>query len=121
MRKLFRQVGDFNTRVQESVGGIRVVKAFANEDYERQLFAANNEGYKTTKLNAYAYMTASITMSAVQAAAAKAPMSRMLGFVAVVLVLHAVLADRLVRRSAPVTASAGDPQPSALAGAGRGL
>ncbi|MDP9839608.1 ATP-binding cassette subfamily B protein [Neorhizobium huautlense] len=62
-RKLFRQVGDFNTRVQESVGGIRVVKAFANEDYERQLFAANNEGYKTTKLSAYAYMTASITMS----------------------------------------------------------
>ncbi|MGE7368019.1 ABC transporter ATP-binding protein [Neorhizobium sp. NPDC001467] len=62
-RKLFRQVGDFNTRIQESVGGIRVVKAFANEDYERQLFAANNEGYKTTKLNAYAYMTASITMS----------------------------------------------------------
>jgi ATP-binding cassette subfamily B protein len=34
-QQLFRQVGDFNTRVQESVGGIRVVKAFANEDYER--------------------------------------------------------------------------------------
>jgi ABC-type multidrug transport system, ATPase and permease components len=62
-RNLFRQVGDFNTRVQESVGGIRVVKAFANEEYEKQLFAANNESYKTTKLNAYAYMTASITMS----------------------------------------------------------
>jgi ATP-binding cassette subfamily B protein len=62
-RNLFRQVGDFNTRVQESVGGIRVVKAFANEDYEKRLFAANNESYKVTKLNAYAYMTASITMS----------------------------------------------------------
>ena len=62
-RKLFRQVGEFNTRVSESVGGIRVVKAFANEDHERALFALNNEGYKATKLSAYAYMTASITLS----------------------------------------------------------
>jgi ATP-binding cassette subfamily B protein len=62
-RKLFRQVGDFNTRVQESVGGIRVVKAFANEDHERALFAENNEAYKATKLSAYAYMTASISLS----------------------------------------------------------
>jgi len=62
-RQLFRQVGEFNTRVQESVGGIRVVKAFANEDHERALFARSNEGYKSTKLNAYAYMTASVTLS----------------------------------------------------------
>jgi len=62
-RTLFRQVGEFNTRVQESVGGIRVVKAFANEDHERALFAANNESYKATKLSAYAYMTASISLS----------------------------------------------------------
>jgi ATP-binding cassette subfamily B protein len=62
-RRLFRQVGDFNTRVGESVGGIRVVKAFANEDHERALFAENNESYKTTKLSAYAYMTASLAMS----------------------------------------------------------
>ncbi len=62
-RNLFRKVGDFNTRVQESVGGIRVVKAFGNEGYESELFARNNEGYKETKLNAYAYMTASIALS----------------------------------------------------------
>ena len=62
-RKLFGQVGEFNARVGESVGGIRVVKAFANEDHERALFAVNNEGYRATKLNAYAYMTASITLS----------------------------------------------------------
>jgi len=62
-QELFRQVGEFNTRVTESVGGIRVVKAFANEDHERTLFAVNNEGYKATKLNAYAYMTASVTLS----------------------------------------------------------
>ncbi|WFS00410.1 ABC transporter ATP-binding protein [Rhizobium tumorigenes] len=62
-RKLFGQVGEFNARIGESVGGIRVVKAFANEDHERALFAVNNEGYKATKLNAYAYMTASLTLS----------------------------------------------------------
>jgi ATP-binding cassette subfamily B protein len=62
-RRLFRQVGDFNTRIAESVGGIRVVKAFGNEDHERALFAANNENYRATKLSAYAYMTASLTMS----------------------------------------------------------
>ncbi len=62
-RKLFGQVGEFNARVTESVGGIRIVKAFANEDHERALFARSNEGYRTTKLSAYAYMTASITLS----------------------------------------------------------
>ena len=62
-QSLFRRVSDFNVRVQESVGGIRVVKAFANEDHERGLFAANNEAYRATKLNAYAYMTASIALS----------------------------------------------------------
>ncbi|MBB3978308.1 ATP-binding cassette subfamily B protein [Rhizobium azooxidifex] len=62
-QRLFGQIGDFNTRVAESVGGIRVVKAFANEDHERMLFSKNNENYRRTKLNAYAYMTASIAMS----------------------------------------------------------
>jgi len=62
-QSLFRKVSDFNVRIGESVGGIRVVKAFANEDHERRLFAENNEGYKATKLNAYAYMTASIALS----------------------------------------------------------
>ncbi|MGO8189889.1 ABC transporter transmembrane domain-containing protein, partial [Rhizobium leguminosarum] len=51
-----------NRSRQLSVGGIRVVKAFANEDHERDLFARNNEGYRATKLNDYAYMTASITL-----------------------------------------------------------
>lgn len=62
-RALFGKVGEFNARVTESVGGIRVVKAFGNEDHERSLFAASNEGYRATKLNAYAYMTASITLT----------------------------------------------------------
>lgn len=62
-QQLFGQVGAFNTRITESIGGIRVVKAFTNEDHERRLFERDNEGYKSTKLTAYAYMTASITLS----------------------------------------------------------
>lgn len=52
-RKLFGQVGNFNTRIEESIGGIRVVKAFANEPHEEKLFAKDNENYRTTKLRAY--------------------------------------------------------------------
>lgn len=62
-RTLFRQVGEFNTRIEDSIGGIRVVKAFANEPHEANLFAGNNNNYRKTKLQAYAYMTASITIT----------------------------------------------------------
>jgi len=60
---LFDKVGDFNVRVEESMGGIRVVKAFANEEHERGLFERDNVAYRTTKLAAYRDMTASITLN----------------------------------------------------------
>lgn len=60
---LFDKVGDFNVRVEESMGGIRVVKAFANEAHERTLFEHDNVAYRTTKLAAYRDMTASITLN----------------------------------------------------------
>ena len=41
-QELFGRVGDFNARIEENVGGIRVVQAFANEDHERDLFARDN-------------------------------------------------------------------------------
>ncbi len=62
-RRLFGQVGNFNARIEESIGGIRVVKAFANETHEKKLFAKDNEDYRTTKLRAYRIMTTSMTMS----------------------------------------------------------
>jgi len=62
-RQLFRRVGDFNTRVEDSIGGIRVVKAFANEGHEERLFNDNNSAYRQTKLRAYAMMTASLTIT----------------------------------------------------------
>ena len=63
MRTLFGRVGDFNARIEENVGGIRVVQAFANEDHERALFAVDNGKYRETKLNAYLLMSKSMSLS----------------------------------------------------------
>ncbi|WP_160004067.1 ABC transporter ATP-binding protein [Rhizobium sp. 18055] len=60
---LYGRVADFNARIEETVGGIRVVQAFANEEHERQLFAVNNAGYLSTKLQAYWAMAASTSLS----------------------------------------------------------
>ncbi|MFL5161226.1 MAG: ABC transporter ATP-binding protein [Microvirga sp.] len=60
---LYGRVADFNARIEENVGGIRVVQAFANEDHERRLFAADNQGYRKTKLEAYKIMAASTSLS----------------------------------------------------------
>jgi ATP-binding cassette, subfamily B, bacterial len=60
---LYGRVGDFNARIEENVGGIRVVQAFANEDHERRLFAVDNQGYRKTKLEAYKIMAASTSLS----------------------------------------------------------
>ena len=62
-RALYGRVGDFNARIEENVGGIRVVQAFANEDHERALFARDNQNYRSTKLAAYRIMAASTSLS----------------------------------------------------------
>jgi len=62
-RQLFRNVADFNARMEDAVGGIRVVKAFANEEHEKHLFAGDNMKYRETKLLAYKLMAKSISVS----------------------------------------------------------
>lgn len=62
-RALYRRVGDFNVRLEENIGGIRVVQAFGNEDHERALFAKDNLHYRDTKLAAYRIMAASSSLS----------------------------------------------------------
>ena len=62
-RAMFDRVGAFNARIEENVGGIRVVKAFANEEHERRLFAADNARYRATKLEAYRVMATSMSLS----------------------------------------------------------
>jgi ATP-binding cassette subfamily B protein len=62
-RALFNRVGQFNVRVEENVGGMRVVQAFANEAHERARFAEDNENYRSTKLQAYRLMAASSSLN----------------------------------------------------------
>jgi ATP-binding cassette subfamily B protein len=62
-RAIFGRVGAFNARIEENVGGIRVVQAFTNEDHERSLFAQDNARYRDTKLAAYRIMAASLSLS----------------------------------------------------------
>ena len=62
-RAIFGRVGAFNARIEENVGGIRVVQAFTNEDHERALFAHDNARYRDTKLAAYRIMAASLSLS----------------------------------------------------------
>ncbi len=62
-RALYGRVAAFNVRIEENVGGMRVVQAFANEDHERHLFADHNARYRRTKLDAYRIMAASSSLS----------------------------------------------------------
>ena len=62
-RTLFSRVGEFNARIEENVGGMRVVQAFANEDHERELFAGDNARYRQTKLEAYRLMATGMSLS----------------------------------------------------------
>ncbi|UOM34633.1 ABC transporter ATP-binding protein [Acuticoccus sp. I52.16.1] len=62
-RALFRRVGAFNARLEENIGGMRVVQAFANEAHETALFADDNQKYRTIKLQAYRLMAANSALS----------------------------------------------------------
>ncbi len=58
-RAIYSRVGDFNVRLEEALGGVRVVQAFGNEAHESELFAHDNQRYRATKLRAYRVMAAS--------------------------------------------------------------
>ena len=62
-RRLFGNVGSFNARIEENVGGIRVVQSFANEEHEKKLFAVDNSNFRETKLLAYKTMAKSFSVS----------------------------------------------------------
>ncbi|WP_394181610.1 ABC transporter ATP-binding protein [Yoonia maritima] len=55
---IYGRVGAFNVRLEESIGGIRVVQAFTNENHERDLFDSDNQRYRKTKLEAYRIIAA---------------------------------------------------------------
>ncbi|WP_223703115.1 ABC transporter ATP-binding protein [Sutcliffiella deserti] len=60
-RRMFGDVAEINARVEDSIGGIRVVQAFANEKHEQKQFAVNNESYRNTKLSSYKIMAQNVT------------------------------------------------------------
>ncbi|GGH44424.1 ATP-binding cassette domain-containing protein [Frigidibacter albus] len=62
-RAIYARVADFNVRLEENVGGMRVVQAFANEEHEKALFAVDNGRYRDTKLAAYRVMAASSSLN----------------------------------------------------------
>ncbi|MEC0307443.1 ABC transporter ATP-binding protein [Paenibacillus lautus] len=62
-RQLFRNVGNFNARIEDNVGGIRVVQSFANEEHENKLFQEENKQFRATKLLAYKTMAKSTSIS----------------------------------------------------------
>ncbi len=63
IRKMFSDIADYNARVEDTFGGIRVVQAFANEAHEQKLFAASNRNFRQSKLSAYKIMSWSLSLS----------------------------------------------------------
>jgi ATP-binding cassette subfamily B protein len=62
-RSIYARVADFNVRLEENIGGIRVVQAFANEEHEKALFEHDNSRYRETKLSAYKLMAGSSALN----------------------------------------------------------
>lgn len=60
MRKIFKEnrkkVADINSRTEDNLSGIRVVKSFANEDIEMAKFKEGNDAFLKTKKNSYLYL-----------------------------------------------------------------
>ncbi|SEM78760.1 ABC transporter ATP-binding protein [Paenibacillus sp. OV219] len=54
--QLFSDIAEFNARVEDNVGGMRVVQAFANEPFEKDQFQVNNGKFRLTKLFSYKIM-----------------------------------------------------------------
>ena len=51
------EVGELNAAIEDNLLGIRVVKSFANEDYERERFETGNQRFFDAKKAAYKYMS----------------------------------------------------------------
>ncbi len=52
-QRIFTSLGKFNTGIQNALSGIRVVKAYANEDHEQENFEELIQGYRSSKIEFY--------------------------------------------------------------------
>jgi ATP-binding cassette, subfamily B, bacterial len=55
-RKLRERIGDINSLLENSISGIRVARAFTNEDHEQAKFNGSNDHFKGAKTDAYRAM-----------------------------------------------------------------
>ena len=60
MRRAFKanrqKVAEINSRAEDNLSGIRVVKSFANEDIEMEKFREGNDAFLRSKKNSYLYL-----------------------------------------------------------------
>ncbi|TLS50993.1 ABC transporter ATP-binding protein [Paenibacillus antri] len=61
--RMYRDIADFNARVEDSIGGIRVVQAFVNERHEKKLFDVNNLRFRDAKILQYKIMGVNLSIS----------------------------------------------------------
>ena len=57
------KISGVNSQLEDSLQGMRVVKSFAAEDYERSRFAASNDAYLASKSRTYRAMGTFVAMS----------------------------------------------------------
>ena len=55
-RRVRRRVADINARLENSLSGIRMAKAFANEEHEKEEFQKGNSEFRGAKKESYKYM-----------------------------------------------------------------
>ncbi|MGM0752802.1 MAG: ABC transporter ATP-binding protein [Bacillota bacterium] len=59
--KMYGNIADVNSRVEDSVSGARVVQSFTNEQYEMERFNENNQFFRKSKLKAYNVMSVNLS------------------------------------------------------------
>ncbi|GAA0365596.1 ABC transporter ATP-binding protein [Bacillus horti] len=62
-KNMFSDIADFNSRVENNIGGIRVVQAFGNEEHEKKQFAVDNGRFRLSKLGSYKIMAMNSSIS----------------------------------------------------------
>ena len=61
-RRMMGDLADINARIEDNIGGIRVVQAFANESHEKKLFEVNNGTVPIDEAASYKIMAWNISL-----------------------------------------------------------
>jgi len=59
--RMYGNIAEVNSRVEDSVSGVRVVQSFTNEAYEIERFEKDNTTFRQSKINAYKVMSKSLS------------------------------------------------------------